>query len=394
MARIEKRGEAYRITVSSGYDTSGKQLRKTKTWHPAPGMTAKQIEKALQREAVMFEEQVERGTYMDGNIKFQDFAERWFNDYAEKHLRPRTIDRYRQLSARTYQAIGHIRIDRLQPQHLNAFYAQLAQPGANAITGKPLAPKTIKHYHTFISSVMDRAVKWQLVQENPCRRVDAPKTTHREPEFLTPEEAVVFMQNLQDEPLEYQVIFSILLLTGMRRGEALGLEWQDFDFESGTVRICRTSQYSTGRGIFTDDTKTEQSKRLLSIPAELIDLLRRYRSEQAARRLKMGDQWDSDWQAHPRLFTQWNGKPMHPGAPYQELQKFLERHGMRKVSLHSLRHTNATLLINSGTDVRSVAGRLGHTQTSTTMNIYAHLLQSANKAASETLADLLIRNQA
>lgn len=394
MARIEKRGETYRITVSSGYDANGKQIRKTKTWKPEPGMTAKQIEKAAQQEAALFEKQIRDGTYMNGNIKFQDFAEKWFEDYAERNVRPRTLDRYRELTERTYQAIGHIRLDRLQPQHLNAFYKQLAAPGANKINGKPLAGKTIKHYHAFISSVMDRAVKWGIVNQNPCRRADVPKVARKELQPLTAAEAILFLEYLKSEPLQYQVIFNIALLTGMRRGEIMGLEWQDFDFDNGTVRICRTSQYSRGRGTYTDDTKNEQSKRTVYFTKELLDLLKRYRSEQAARRLKMGDQWSKEWQAHPRLFTQWNGTPMHPNAPYQKLQKILKQNDMRAVSLHSLRHTSATLLVHSGTDVQAVSSRLGHSQTNTTLDIYTHRQESADKAAAETLADILIRQQA
>lgn len=361
------------------------------TWKPAPDMTEKQIEKELERQKVLFEEKVKSAPSVDENVRFQVFAERWFRDYAKEHLRERTYLRYEELSKRTYAAIGHIRLNRLRPQHLIDFYAQLAEPGQNKRTGGGLAPKTIKHYHTFISSVMDRAVKWGVVNENPCKRVDAPKVERKQIEFMNDEQARVFMAALEDEPLEYRVIFSLLLLTGMRRGELLGLEWPDIDFDSGVIHIRRTSQYAPERGIFTDTTKTEQSKRPLFIPAELLEMLRRYRAEQGERRLRMGDKWSTEWSEHPRLFTKWDGNPMHPNTPYKELKKLLARNGMEQVSLHSLRHTNATLLINSGADVRTVSGRLGHSQTSTTMNIYAEFLQSADKAASETLADALLR---
>lgn len=393
MPTIQKRGDTYRITVSNGYDASGKQLRKTTTWKPAPGMTQKQIEKELDRQAVLFEEKVRTGQYMDGNIRFQDFAERWFEDYGKEHLRERTYLRYVELSKRTYAAIGHIRLDKLQPKHLLDFYKQLAEPGQNKRTGGGLAPKTIKHYHTFISSVLERAVKWGIISDNPCHRVDTPKADKTKIQFLDDQQALKFMEALESESLEYRVIFSTLLLTGMRRGELLGLEWPDIDFNAGVIHIRRTSQYAPGAGIYTDTTKTEQSMRPLSAPAELLDMLRRYRVEQGERRLKLGDKWAKEWAEHPRLFTQWDGKPMHPNAPYQELQKLLQRNGLPRVSLHSLRHTNATLLIRSGTDVRTVSGRLGHSQTSTTLNIYAEFLQSADKAASEALADTLLRKK-
>ncbi len=393
MPTIQKRGDTYRIRVSAGYDSSGKQLMKSMTWKPAPGMTEKQIQKELDRQAVLFEEKVKTGQYMDGNVKFQDFAERWFEDYGKEHLRERTYLRYVELSERTYAAIGHIRIDRLQPHHLLDFYKQLAEPGQNKRTGGGLSPKTIKHYHTFISSVMERAVKWGMIQDNPARRIDAPKVDKVAIEHMDDKQAIRFMEIVQEEPIEYRLIFTLLLLTGMRRGELLGLEWPDIDFENGVIHIRRTSQYAAGRGIYTDTTKTEQSKRPISIPPELLDLLRQYRVWQSEKKLRLGDAWDAEWTNHPRLFTKVDGKPMHPNTPYKELQKLLVRHGMEPVSLHSLRHTNATLMIGGGADVRTVSGRLGHSQTSTTLNIYAEFLQSADKAASEGLADTLLRRK-
>lgn len=197
-----------------------------------------------------------------------------------------------------------------------------------------------------------------------------------------------FVDALQSEPLEWRVFFMLLLYTGMRRGEALGLEWDDVDTENGIVTIRRTSQYTPEKGTFTDDTKTETSKRSIKIPDEMVSLLKQHYIEQSRRRLKLGSKWEQSG----RLFTQWNGVPMCPNSPYTWLQRFLDRHGLERVNLHSIRHTNATLLIGQGVNVRTVAGRLGHSQTSTTMNIYAHQLQSADAAAADALEGILSRS--
>ena len=175
MATVQKRGNSYLLTVSAGYNAEGKQIRKTMTWRPEEPMTERQADKEAERQAVLFEEKVRSGRAGSGNIRFADFAAQWFTDYAKDRLKPTTYARYVQLSERTYAAIGHIRLDKLHPQHLVAFYAQLAEPGQNKRTGGGMAPKTIKHYHTFISSVLDRAVKWGLIPDNPCRRLDAPR---------------------------------------------------------------------------------------------------------------------------------------------------------------------------------------------------------------------------
>lgn len=448
MATVQKRGETYRITVSAGYDSTGKQVRRSTTWKPAPGMTAKQTEKELERQKVLFEEKVRTGQYMEGNIKFQDFAERWFKDYAADHLRAGTYEKYAMLSVRTYQAIGHIRLDRLQPHHLIAFYQQLSQDGVRGeLRYKPavpmkemikgqgvtqlsfaeacgvstavvkkivagdtispksaakiaarlnkgvtelftavraqgkLSPKTIKHYHTFISSVMERAVKWQLIQDNPCRRIDPPKVPHHEIQCMNREEATRFLECLSNEPIQDQALFSLLLYTGLRRGEALGLEWGDVDFDSGVLSVRRTLQYTAKKGLYEDTTKTEQSKRSIRITAHMLELLRSHRAEQSAQRLRIGDRW----QGSKKIFTNTSGGDMSVNIPYHHLKTIQEKYDLPRVSLHSLRHTSASLLIGQGIDVRAVSGRLGHSQTSTTMNIYAHQLQDADAAAAEAL---------
>lgn len=446
MANIEKRNDSYRITVSVGYDLSGKQIKKRMTWTPPEGMTERQIKKEVQRQAVLFEEQVQSGNVVSGAVKLQEFIEQWFTDYAAEHLRNLTIQRYRQLTKRIYPALGHIRIDRINPHNLISFYQSLGAEESEIKSGRTakanfkavlksqnmtyqklsdisgvslrtvkaagtgnnisanssksiaaalgvseteifsfkkedtrkLAERTIKYYHTFLSSVFERAVKWGLIDSNPCRRVDAPKATRKETDCLTLEQAALFLEKLTDEPIELQAMFNTLLLTGMRRGELMGLEWSDIDFENLTVTIRRTSQYTPQKGIYTDTTKTEQSKRIISIPENLAELLKRYRLELMRRRFALGDKWiDSD-----RLFIQWDGSPMHPNTPYSYLQKLLDKFSLPKVSLHSLRHTNASVMIASGTDIRTVSGRLGHSQASTTVNIkYPHKFKVTVKAA-------------
>ena len=321
------------------------------------------------------------GRCLDGNIRFQDFAERWFEDYAKEHLRIRTYGEYVRMKERTYQAIGHIRLDKLQPHHLLEFYKQLGEPGVNQRTGGGLAPKTILHYHTFISSILDRAVKWGMLEDNPCRRVDPPKAARHEIDCMNDEEALQFLDCLERESPENKALYTLLLYTGMRRGEALGLEWEDVDFQTGVISIKRTSQYTGALGTFTDETKTEQSKRSLRVPMNVIDVLNAHRVAQNELRLKLGDRW----QGSRRIFTNADGSDMSANIPLHRLKSILKKNGLREVSLHSLRHTNATLLIQQGISIRAVSGRLGHSQTSTTMNIYAHQIQSADAAAADAL---------
>ena len=261
--REGKRGLSYQIRVSCGYDIHGKQVSRSMTWRPAPGMTKKQMEKEAHRQAVLFDERCAAGATGDGAMKFEAFAKLWFKEYAEPKLRPRTV-------------INSLRKD-----------------GENETTGGALSPKTVRNYISFVSSVLDYAVKMGAIQDNPYRRVTLPPLDHKEKEVYTLEETQHFLDSLEGAPLQYQTFFTLAIFGGFRRGELLGLEWPDIDFGESTVSVHRTSQYTPERGIFTDTTKTRGSQRSLKLPADVFSILRRYRAEQARQRLLMGDRWGS-----------------------------------------------------------------------------------------------------
>ena len=394
MATIRKRegrhGPSYQIRASCGYDIHGKQVVKSMTWRPPAGMTLKQMEKEAHRQAVLFDERCAAGATGDGGMKFEAFSALWFKEYAEPTLKVRTVDRLHQYEARVYAAIGHIRLDKLTTRHIQDFINSLGAEGVNETTGGALSPKTIRNYISFVSSVLDYAVKMGAIRDNPCSRVTLPPLDHKEKEVYTLEEAQRFLDSLEQAPLEYQAFFTLAIFGGFRRGELLGLEWPDIDFDSQTVSIRRTSLYTKERGIFTDTTKTRGSQRTLKLPASVFTVLRRYRAEQAQQRLLMGDRWT----AGDRLFTNADGGLMHPNTPYGWLKDFCDRTGRRFLGIHAFRHLNASLLIEGGADVRTVAALLGHSQASTTMNIYAHSLEEAQARAGAAVGELLGKRKA
>ena len=300
MATIRKRGDSYIIRVSCGYDCKGRQLEKYMTWNPSAGMTQKQIEKELDRQKILFEEKCKSGSVFDSSIKFTDFAEYWMTEYAEKQLRPKTVEGYKQMLKRINPAIGHIRLDKLQPKHLMELYNNLQEGGirddkkyscvldfreylknknitqiylaekavvsintvyaiskgdnitetsANKIASalnlplkklftikkegkKILAPKTILHHHRLISSILETAIKWQVILYNPCSRVETPKVERKEARYLDEYQAMELLNSLESEPLQYKTMITMLLYSGMRRGELCGLEWSDVDFDN------------------------------------------------------------------------------------------------------------------------------------------------------------------
>ena len=171
----------------------------------------------------------------------------------------------------------------------------------------------------------------------------------------------------------------------MRRGELCGLEWGDIDFRENLIDINKSSLYLAEKGIFEDGTKNFSSKRVIKLPAPIMSLLAEHKKEQATERFKIGDKWEDS----NKIFTQWNGKPIHPDTISGWFRKFIAKYHLPDVSIHSLRHTNATLLIAGGTDLRTVSKRLGHSNMTTTGNIYTHAIQTADERAAEVLGNIL-----
>ena len=335
MASIEKRGNSYRIKVSCGYKADGKQVTQKMTWTPEPNMTEKQIEKELQRQAVLFEEDCKKGQIVSA-VKFETFAEEWFEDYAKLNLKSTTYTRQRQLTRRVYAAIGHIRLDKLTTCEIQKFINSLAKDGVNERTGKALSRKTMVHYLSFISTVIDFAVKMDMLSDNPCRRVSIPKGSKKERKILTIEETEKFFELLKTAPLKYQAFFILDIYSGLRRGEMLGLEWKDIDFQTGVIHVQRTSNYTKAWGIYTDTTKTESSVRYVKVPMEIVELLRSYKAEQDQEKAEVGDKWHEN----DRLFVKWNGQPMNPQTPYGWLKEFCEKNKFPFYGIHQFRHHN------------------------------------------------------
>lgn len=454
--RIEnKSGVSYKITVTHGRDASGKQIRHYKTWTPAPGLTQRQTEKELTRQAVEFEREIDLGYSVDNRQTFSQYAE-YVIDLKERNgAKHNTVFNYRYLMERISPAIGHIKLSDIRPQHLNAFYKNLSEEGvrkgcnkatikidlgallkqrkisrailsrsarisATTVTTacrgekisqvkaeqiakaigmkatdlfkieretKPLSAKSILEYHRFIHTVLDQAEREMLVPYNAASKASPPKTTQKAVNYFQPEEITAILHALEGEPIKWRTITHLLLVTGCRRGEIMGLKWDKVDFDHEWIKIDSTSLYTADKGIYESTTKTG-NVRFVRLPAETMTLLRKYRAWQGELRLANGDRWNNTGY----LFTQDDGCPMQPDSISAWLSEFSKRHGLKHINPHAFRHTVASVLINNGTDVVAVSKRLGHARTSTTTDIYAHIIQEADARASECLADVMLRS--
>ena len=358
MATIRKRGNTYQIRVSCGYDVTGNQVSQTMSWKPDKNMTAKQIEKELNRQAVLFEEACLKGKIIS-SVKFETFAEQWFKEYAKGNLKNTSLDRMLRLREKVYTAIGHLRLDKITARHIQNFVNTLANTISEA-TGKLYARKTVVHHLSFISTIFGYAIKMSMLTDNPCRRVTVPKGEKAEKQVYTLEETEQFLALLQSAPLQYRVFFTLIIYSGYRLSEMLGLEWKDVCFTSCIISVRRTSNYTIDTGLYTDTTKTKKSMRSLKFPQFIMDLLQEYKTAQAAEKQKLGNKWEDN-------------------------DRFCD--------IHSFRHLNASLLINAGIDATSVSAALGHAHTSTTLNIYSHYFQEAQARVSDAVTNALDFNK-
>lgn len=383
---IEDRGGGkYRLTVSGGTDHNGRRIRHRKT------VDAKN-EREAERELMLYLAQLEGDNFYEPQmLKFKDFAEKWLAEYGKANLAASTYRDYKtMLNQRIYPAIGHIPIAQVRPLHIIEFENSLRKHGVR-FDGKPggLSESTILYFHRVLSSIFETAVQWEMIKTNPVKRIKAPKAQRSKVKAYGVEETTALLEALTGEPLKWQAIVHLAVATGLRRGELLGLEWADVDFEKMTLDVNKASRALTGLGTFTVDPKTEGSKRLIAIPLETGQVLKDYRTEWIKQRMQVGDLWEGS----ERLWVTWNGKPMHPNSVTGWFSKFIKRHNLPHITFHGLRHTSATLLISKGLDVRSVSNRLGHSRTSTTLDIYTHALQTADKHAADIMEQLLTKTQ-
>ena len=428
MASIQKRKNSYCVHVSNGRDINGRQITETATFKPDPNKTDYQNKKALKKFAIDFEEKVKSGKYLNGEkISFQEFSEQWLHDYVIRHMEDKTYALYEDyLHRHINPEIGHLKLSKVQPVHLNSLYNKLALERKDGRAGGYSA-KTIKDIHDIISSLYHTAVEWNIVADNPCSRVRPPKPERQNSDikYFTLSEAQRFLNFLDkgyqveikahdrvDDtgkkyhvdsyseskkiPTQFKLFFHIALFCGMRRGEIVALEWSDIDFEKSEISITKSTVSVKGRSV-TKKPKTKASIRKVSVPAHIVSTAKIYRKEQLQYRMSIGSQWIGD----NYIFIQWDGKQMHPDTPYKTFKKIIakynetvgEKEKLPDIALHGLRHTNATLLISQNVDVNTVAGALGHSRASTTTDIYGHSLKKAKEEAAKKMESLFYQEQ-
>ena len=301
----------------------------------------------------------------------------WFENYAKIKVRPSSHQTYRgYIDNHIKPNIGKIPLGKLTTLELQKLYKKLLSKGRVdriEAKGQPkgLSPKTVRNIHQVISSAMDFAKAQKLIAVNPTDGCALPKLEHREMKTLPVEQLASFLREAKESGV-FEMYY-IELATGLRRGELLGLKWEDLDLEQCTLRVQRQVSRINGE-VVEAPLKTKNSYRTISLGTDAVGILKEQRK-------KCGS---SEY-----VFPSPTGGPISPDSVIQMLHRVLKRAGLPKVRFHDLRHTFATVALQNGVDIKTVSGMLGHYSAGFTLDTYAHVTTAAQREAAKTMGNIL-----
>ena len=305
------------------------------------------------------------------------WMDEWFENYAKVKVRPSSHQTYRgYIDNHIKPNIGKVPLEKLTSLELQKLYKKLLNSGRidrveSKYQAKGLSPKTVRNIHQIIASAMKLAKEQRLIVADPTEGCALPKLEHREMKTLPVEQLASFLREAKDSGV-FEMYY-IELATGLRRGELLGLKWEDIDFEHGNLRVKRQIARINGE-VVEAPLKTKNAYRTLPLAEDTIAVLKQQKK-------KVGS---SHW-----VFPSPTGGPISPDSVLHMLHRVLKRAGLPRVRFHDLRHTFATLALQNGVDIKTVSGILGHFSAGFTLDTYAHVTTAAQKEAARTMEKVL-----
>ena len=355
---------------TAGHDANGKAIYKN-----VLGKTQAEVKEKLKR---AIEENKGLDIVKAGQYTLGQWMDVWFENYAKLKVRPSSHQTYKgYINNHIKPHVGSIPLSKLTSLDLQKLYKMLLAEGRiDRIEAKNqpkgLSAKTVRNINQIISSALNLAKEQKLIYSNPAEACALPKVEHREMKTLPVEQLTSFLREAKETGV-YEMYY-IELATGLRRGELLGLKWDDIDMTNGTIRVQRQVARIDGE-IVEAPLKTKNSYRIVSIGADAIEVLKEQRK-------KVGREIEY-------VFLSPNGGPISPDSVLNMLHRVLKRAGLPKIRFHDLRHTFATLALQNGVDIKTVSGMLGHFSAGFTLDTYAHVTTSAQKEAANTMGGVL-----
>ncbi|EGD51740.1 integrase family protein [Thermoanaerobacter ethanolicus JW 200] len=394
IGQIINRGkDKWLVRIFLGYDENGKRKYHNKTIYGSKKDAEKyKIEKL---------NEINKGIFVEpANITLKEYLDEWIKTSLKGRVKATTYQSYvKIIELYIKPVLGDYKISKLNPL--------LIQDMLTNMMNKNLSARTIRYTHTILKNALNQAVKWQIISNNPCNNVDLPKQTKQEMKVLTPEQAKKFLEACVYN--RWGILFEVLLTSGMRPGEALGLKWEDIDFKNNRIYVKRNLT-RTNDGWKLEEPKTPRSRRTIPLPKEVMKSLKEHKKNQTEEKLKAKEtlNYDKDkdkfkpeeWQEKlkdPKVYIDYgfvfaaqNGSPLDMRKVVERYFKpLLKEANLPDIRLYDLRHTCATLLLAAGENPKVVSERLGHANITLTLDTYSHVLPDMQKEAAAKLEEML-----
>ena len=367
-----ERNKKYKITVAIGYN-GNKRINHYETFYGGK-------KEAILRENEI-KSQLKNNSFVNkSKITMKELLEEWLK-YSKDIWSPKTYIANAHWCEIINKSIGHIKLQDINVKILEDFYKELRE-------NTTYSDKTIQHFYTIITTSLKKAIIWGYIVNNPNSFIEKPKVRKKEIQCYSPEEVEKLLECIKNECLKYQAMIYLAIDSGARRGEIVGLTWNDIDFKKQTLNINKSVQYTKELGIFEKTTKTQTSDRIIYLSNKTIEILKAYQKEQLENKLKLGSKWKNS----KRIFTTIVGGDMHPDTPSQILEKIIKKYNLKRISFHGLRHTSISLQISSGIQAQIISKRAGHSSVSTTHSIYSHFFDNEFKEVASAMNNILSVN--
>ena len=452
MPSIKKRGDTFRIMVSLGYDIKGRQIRKNTTFKPPLGVAPGKADKLAVAFAHEFEKKCQGMTNMNENLRFSELVLWYYEQIAPHKLKETTLNSTKYLiDTYVLPNIGHLKMKDISTSRIDELFNHLYKNGrktvyyllteaeslpkgtwattarkaklsyyvvCNALRGnkiskksadkiaaaiskktldvfhedrsneKGLDPVSIAGIRTALSAIFSTALKKDIVTKNPVTHSTTPKMPQKKKLFLDAGQCKQLLGLLNEVPNpQIQKALAALLYTGVRVGELLALHWDAIDFEGGTIDIRHTLYRVKGKYKLSTP-KTRSSERVITMSKELSVLLAEQKCWLEKRKKDAGQRWIE----RNAVFTSEYGEYMNLNFVNATFKKLLKKHGLPDLHIHDLRHANASLLINAGVPIKIISEHLGHSDTRTTENVYAHVFHTTRAMTADVISQVLGKN--
>ena len=374
---VFKRGKTYSIIIETGRDINGKRQQK---W-----FSGYKSKKDAEKDMVKLLNQLETNTFINPEkITLAEYLKEWLSDYVEANLAQKTFEGYKvNVEAHIIPSIGKIQLQKLQPIHIQKFYKQKLENGR--VDGKGgLSAKSVIYIHRVLRKALEQAVRLQLIPRNAADAVDPPRVKKFKASFLDENQVKDLLEAFR--PTDIYIPVLLAAGVGLRRGETLGLQWKDIDFENKTISISR-SLLPSKKGLIFHEPKTENSTRVLKLPQTILDELQKHKERHDIIKSIAGNAY----QDNDLVTCCQDGSPINPGSFSHTFARVLKRKNLQHIRFHDLRHTNATLMLKYNIPSKVASERLGHSTIGVTLDLYSHVLNEMQEDAAKKLDEGLFQ---